>query len=269
MPGIHRLAAASVAILDIDEGAAHRARDAMARADARAWSADCDIADENQVEDVFARIDRELGRPDVLVNNASINPRMSPLDSAWRMWKKVLGSTSRGYFLCSRTGRRMVVRGGGAIGNVGSVTLPTCRRSMKPSHPCPTVTVASMSTVTRPASSTSTRYTTSPRTSGGGHSQSTPSRYVSPLRQASRECLNGGRQHHQHILGARHPHDVVRHGRDRRRDTFRCGLGSAGKIARAVVFWPRQLRLYRAPLIADGGMLGLLMQAVHSKPSDD
>jgi len=117
---------ASVAILDIDAEAADLTRDAIAGTGTgtgtRVWSAGCDIADEKQVEDVFARIDRELGTPDVLVNNAAINPRMNPLKLSVELWNKVLATNLTGQFLCSReAGRRMVERGSGAIVNVTSI----------------------------------------------------------------------------------------------------------------------------------------------------
>lgn len=117
---------ADLAILDLDEDAARTAADALSATGVRTWAGRCDISDETAVEDGFAAIERALGTPDVLVNNAGINPRTDPLELTLETWNRVLATNLTGYFLCSRAaGRRMVARGRGAIVNVTSIAAST------------------------------------------------------------------------------------------------------------------------------------------------
>lgn len=63
---------ADVALLDIDAPANIETADAVRAAGSRALTLDCDIADAGQVRAAFARILEELGRVDVLFNNAAV-----------------------------------------------------------------------------------------------------------------------------------------------------------------------------------------------------
>lgn len=85
-----------------------------------------DVADETQVLHMFEAIDRELGRLDVLVNNAGMleqQMRLEQMDAA--RWGRVLGANVIGSFLCAREAiKRMSTRHGGqggAIVNFSSV----------------------------------------------------------------------------------------------------------------------------------------------------
>lgn len=85
-----------------------------------------DVADETQVLHMFEAIDRELGRLDVLVNNAGMleqQMRLEQMDAA--RWSRVLGANVIGSFLCAREAiKRMSTRHGGkggAIVNLSSV----------------------------------------------------------------------------------------------------------------------------------------------------
>lgn len=85
-----------------------------------------DVADETQVLHMFEAIDRELGRLDVLVNNAGMleqQMRLEQMDAA--RWTRVLGANVIGSFLCAREAiKRMSTRHGGrggAIVNLSSV----------------------------------------------------------------------------------------------------------------------------------------------------
>lgn len=85
-----------------------------------------DVADEAQVIRLFAAIDAEFGRLDVLVNNAGMlerQMRLDELDAARLM--RVFAVNVTGSFLCAREAvRRMSTRyggQGGAIVNVSSI----------------------------------------------------------------------------------------------------------------------------------------------------
>ena len=85
-----------------------------------------DMADEAQVLQLFASIDREFGRLDVLVNNAGMlepQKRLEQMDLA--RWQRVFAVNVFGSFLCCREAvKRMSTRHGGrggAIVNLSSV----------------------------------------------------------------------------------------------------------------------------------------------------
>lgn len=64
-------AGAKVALLDRDEAAATRAAAAIAEGGARAIGLACDIADKESEDRAAAQAEEQLGRCDVLVNNAA------------------------------------------------------------------------------------------------------------------------------------------------------------------------------------------------------
>ena len=78
----------------------------------------CDVSDESAVEKVF----KQIGRIDVLVNNAGIAVRKNSLEITREEWDRVLGVNLTGLFLCARAAaRRMKEQGGGAIVNLASI----------------------------------------------------------------------------------------------------------------------------------------------------
>jgi len=66
----------------------------------------CDVADETAVRDMFARVRAELGRIDVLFNNAGISPNddASVLDTSLEAWERVQAVNTRSVFLCCKHG---------------------------------------------------------------------------------------------------------------------------------------------------------------------
>jgi NAD(P)-dependent dehydrogenase (short-subunit alcohol dehydrogenase family) len=84
----------------------------------------CDVSDEASVEGMFARVDSEFGRVDILVNDAFTPPtRVVPEAFELDVWERSLRVNLTGYFLCARAaGQRMIARGqGGSIVNISSV----------------------------------------------------------------------------------------------------------------------------------------------------
>jgi len=74
-----------------------------------------DVADERQVRDLYARVRSELGRIDVLFNNAGISPTddASVLDTTLDAWQRVQDVNLKSVFLCCKHGIPHLIEGGG------------------------------------------------------------------------------------------------------------------------------------------------------------
>lgn len=116
---------ATVVVADIDDAAARRTLDLLLenRGEDACTAHQVDIADEASVDGLFATVDEQYGRLDVLVNAAFVPPmRTYPEDYPTDDWERVLRVDLTGYFLCSRAaGRRMIPAGGGSIVNFSSI----------------------------------------------------------------------------------------------------------------------------------------------------
>jgi NAD(P)-dependent dehydrogenase (short-subunit alcohol dehydrogenase family) len=65
-----------------------------------------DVTDEDAVRDMYARVRSELGRVDVLFNNAGISPDddASVLDTTFEAWQRVQDVNLKSVFLCCKHG---------------------------------------------------------------------------------------------------------------------------------------------------------------------
>ncbi|HEY6397192.1 MAG TPA: SDR family oxidoreductase [Solirubrobacteraceae bacterium] len=82
-----------------------------------------DLTDEQSVAALYERIQSELGRIDVLFNNAGISPTddASVLDTALEAWERVQATNLRSVFLCCKHGIPHLLRaGGGSVINTAS-----------------------------------------------------------------------------------------------------------------------------------------------------
>ncbi|NMF90710.1 SDR family NAD(P)-dependent oxidoreductase [Aromatoleum petrolei] len=115
-------AGARVAIADIDaDGLAQTARELAAIGPAPLARV-VDIADAEAVEALFAAIDEDIGRLDILVNVPFVFPaRVRPHELAPVDWERMLAVNLSGYFRCCQAAlRRMLLVGQGSIINIGS-----------------------------------------------------------------------------------------------------------------------------------------------------
>jgi NAD(P)-dependent dehydrogenase (short-subunit alcohol dehydrogenase family) len=78
-------------------------------------SLQADVSDEDAVLGVYARARYELGRIDVLFNNAGISPNddASVLDTTLEAWERVQAVNLRSVFLCCKHGIPHLLEGGG------------------------------------------------------------------------------------------------------------------------------------------------------------
>jgi len=84
---------------------------------------EADVSDEAQVRAAFAQALGELGRIDVLMNNAGINPTDdgSVLETSLEAWQRVQDINLRSVFLCCKHGiPHLLEAGGGSVINVAS-----------------------------------------------------------------------------------------------------------------------------------------------------
>ena len=115
-----RLAAGGYAVVvaDLDAEAAARAAE---RLGSDAIGVPVDVADPEAVEGLFARVDHELGRLDVLVNNAGISYPEPTIEVTEERWQRMIDVHLGGTFRCSRSAYPLLARQGGAIVNVSSI----------------------------------------------------------------------------------------------------------------------------------------------------
>jgi 3-oxoacyl-[acyl-carrier protein] reductase len=112
---------AAVAILDIDEGTATETAAALGAE--KAIGVGCDVADAAAVERAVTRVVDELGKVDVLVNNAGVIRDNLLFKMTEEDWDAVLAVHLKGAFLMSREAQKhMVAAKHGKILNLSSTS---------------------------------------------------------------------------------------------------------------------------------------------------
>ena len=113
---------AAVAALDLRAESAEETAAMIVAAGGRALALSANVAKAAEVQTAVDRAAAELGRLDVLYNNAGINSAGSVVDATEDDWDLCFDVNVKGTFLCSRAAVPHLERaGGGAIVNQGSV----------------------------------------------------------------------------------------------------------------------------------------------------
>jgi len=113
---------ATVCVADVDEGLA-RETVSLCAGPGDAFAARVNVADEGDVERMYAETAERFGGIDVLYNNAGISPAddASVLDTSVEAWQRVQDVNTKGVFLCCKHGiPYLLERGGGSVINVAS-----------------------------------------------------------------------------------------------------------------------------------------------------
>ncbi|HVC55385.1 MAG TPA: SDR family oxidoreductase [Stellaceae bacterium] len=120
---------ATVAAADIDRGAAERTAAEAAGANRRAIAIEADCGDVRSIDAMVARTIAELGRLDVIVNNAGVTRFADIMDLTEADWDRIHRVNAKGVFFClQRAAREMIKQfdasgaGGGRIINIASIS---------------------------------------------------------------------------------------------------------------------------------------------------
>ena len=113
---------ASVAMVDIDAEGVQQTADEVKQLGVSTLAIPTDVADSAQVNTMVAQVMAQLGRIDMLVNNAYISGGYAPLpETTDEVWNRVLAVNLTGYFNCARAvAKVMIEQGGGAMVNLAS-----------------------------------------------------------------------------------------------------------------------------------------------------
>jgi NAD(P)-dependent dehydrogenase (short-subunit alcohol dehydrogenase family) len=115
-------AGATIAAADIDPAAAQRTADQAASNTRRALAVEVDCGEVAQIDAMVARTIAELGRLDIIVNNAGVTRYSYIMDLTEADWDRIHRVNAKGVFFClQRAAREMIPQGGGRIINIASI----------------------------------------------------------------------------------------------------------------------------------------------------
>ena len=115
-------AGAGIAVVGRNEAKSDAAAADLRARGVKAISVVADVTDKSAVAAMVERVGKELGRIDVLVNNAGISIRKPPHVLALEEWDSVIKTNLTSAFLCSQAVYpAMKTQGGGKVINIGSM----------------------------------------------------------------------------------------------------------------------------------------------------
>ncbi|MGJ5067281.1 SDR family NAD(P)-dependent oxidoreductase [Bradyrhizobium oligotrophicum] len=115
-------AGADIAVVGRNEAKSQAAVADLAGRGGRAIAVTADVSDKDEVAAMVARVASELGRIDILINNAGMSIRKPPHVLELEEWQQVIDTNLTSAFLCSKAAYpALKASGGGKIINIGSM----------------------------------------------------------------------------------------------------------------------------------------------------
>lgn len=113
---------AKIVITDIDLNECQKVADEIKSFGSQAISFKMNVADKNEVDEVFKKTVEHFGRLDILVNNAGIYFSRPALEMTEEEWNRMIDINLKGQFLCAqRAAKEMAKNKWGRIINIASV----------------------------------------------------------------------------------------------------------------------------------------------------
>jgi glucose 1-dehydrogenase len=113
-----------------DPDAAAQVVEAIRGHGGQSYAHQADVAQEDQVQDMFRRMIAQFGRIDVLVNNAGLQRDAPFHDMTLAQWNTVIGVNLTGQFLCAREAVRAFLRQGVIAGVSAAAGKIICMSSV-------------------------------------------------------------------------------------------------------------------------------------------
>src|SRR5215469_2058821 len=84
----------------------------------------CDVANPDQVQELFEKVNKQHPTIDILVNNAGISHALAPVEKlSVKDWKQVIDTNLTGMFLCTRAALPMMQAGGTIVNNLSVAAI--------------------------------------------------------------------------------------------------------------------------------------------------
>jgi 2-dehydro-3-deoxy-D-gluconate 5-dehydrogenase len=115
-------AGADIAVVGRNEAKSKAAVDELNQRGVKAIAVATDVTDKAAVEAMVARVVKELGRIDILINNAGMSIRRPPHELELDEWHKVLDTNLTSAYVCSKAAYpALKASGRGKVINIGSM----------------------------------------------------------------------------------------------------------------------------------------------------
>jgi len=115
-------AGAAIAVVGRNEAKSAAAVADLGGRGVRAIAVATDVTDKDAVAAMIARVVRELGRIDILINNAGMSIRKPPHVIEVEEWREVIDTNLTSAFICSKAAYpALKASGGGKVINIGSM----------------------------------------------------------------------------------------------------------------------------------------------------
>ena len=115
-------AGAKIVFNDINQDLVNRGLEAYKNDNIEAYGYVCDVTNEDQVNELIVRIEKEVGVVDILVNNAGIIKRIPMIEMSAKDFRQVIDIDLNGPFIMAKAViPSMIKKGGGKIINICSM----------------------------------------------------------------------------------------------------------------------------------------------------